>query len=113
VLKLKIMPRSVLSSLYGSTILASLALAPVAVQAQTAPAITTDAVVPSVSVVGSRRVGAASSTDTPVAIDFIPMTKAAEQSGQFDLAQVLSNLSPSFNSTRQTGADGRSSSTTA
>jgi len=106
VLKLKIMPRSVLASLYGSTILASLALAPGAVLAQTAPAITTDAVVPSVSVVGSRRVGAASSTDTPVAIDFIPMTKAAEQSGQFDLAQVLSNLSPSFNSTRQTGADG-------
>ena len=105
-LKLKIMPRSVLASLYGSTILASLALAPGIVQAQTAPAITTDAVVPSVSVVGSRRVGAASSTDTPVAIDFIPMTKAAEQSGQFDLAQVLSNLSPSFNSTRQTGADG-------
>jgi len=101
--KLKIMSGSVLFALYGSTIIA--ALLPAAAQAQTAPAAETTPM-SSVSVVGSRRVGAASSTDTPVAIDFIPMTKAAEQSGQFDLAQVLSNISPSFNSTRQTGADG-------
>jgi len=104
VIKLKIMSGAVLFALYGSAALA--VLAPTRVHAQTAPAATSGDVIPSVSVVGSRRVGAASSTDTPVAIDFIPMTKAAEQSGQFDLAQVLSNLSPSFNSTRQTGADG-------
>ena len=103
-IKLKIMSGSVLFALYGSAAL--LSLAPATVLAQTAPAATSGDIIPSVSVVGSRRVGAASSTDTPVAIDFIPMTKAAEQSGQFDLAQVLSNLSPSFNSTRQTGADG-------
>ena len=103
-IKLKIMSGAVLFALYGSAALA--VLAPTRVHAQTAPATTSGDVIPSVSVVGSRRVGAASSTDTPVAIDFIPMTKAAEQSGQFDLAQVLSNLSPSFNSTRQTGADG-------
>ena len=103
-IKLKIMSGSVLFALYGSAAL--LSLVPATAHAQTAPSATSGDVIPSVSVVGSRRVGAASSTDTPVAIDFIPMTKAAEQSGQFDLAQVLTNLSPSFNSTRQTGADG-------
>ena len=103
-IKLKIMSGAVLFALYGSAALA--VLAPTKAHAQAAPAATSGDIIPSVSVVGSRRVGAASSTDTPVAIDFIPMTKAAEQSGQFDLAQVLSNLSPSFNSTRQTGADG-------
>ncbi|WP_312487384.1 TonB-dependent receptor plug domain-containing protein, partial [Massilia timonae] len=98
------MSGSVLLALYGSAAL--LSLVPATAHAQTAPGVASGDVIPSVSVVGSRRVGAASSTDTPVAIDFIPMTKAAEQSGQFDLAQVLTNLSPSFNSTRQTGADG-------
>lgn len=102
--KLKIMSGSVLFALYGATVLAS--LAPASAHAQAAPAATGGDVIPSVSVVGSRRLGNASATDTPVAVDFIPMTKAAEQSGQFDLAQVLTNLSPSFNSTRQTGADG-------
>ncbi len=63
------------------------------------------AVVETVTVVGSRRVNG-SSTDTPVPVDFIPMTKVAEQGGQFDLAQSLQYISPSFNSTRQTGADG-------
>ena len=103
--KLKIMSGSVLFALYGATVLAALPAAAQAQTSPTSPAASGD-VIPSVSVVGSRRVGASSSIDTPVAVDFIPMTKAAEQSGQFDLAQVLSNLSPSFNSTRQTGADG-------
>lgn len=58
-----------------------------------------------VTIVGSRRVNA-SATDTPVPIDFISLTKSSEQGGQFDLAQSLQYLSPSFNSTRQTGADG-------
>lgn len=107
VFKLRLLPHSVLLALYGS----ALAFAPAA-QAQTtdAPSAPTarnqDQVIPSVSVVGSRRVGNASSTDTAVPVDFIPMTKATEQGGQFDLAQVLNNVSPSFNSTRQTGADG-------
>jgi iron complex outermembrane recepter protein len=107
VLTLKRLPQSVLLALYGGAAFA--ALIPAA-QAQStapaAPAITPGEVVPSVSVVGSRRVGNASSTDTAVPVDFIPMTKATEQGGQFDLAQVLNNVSPSFNSTRQTGADG-------
>jgi len=60
-----------------------------------------------VSVVGSRKtLQAASSTDTLVPVDIYSMSKVAEGGGQFDLAQTLQYLSPSFNSTRQTGADG-------
>ncbi|MEQ1517932.1 MAG: TonB-dependent receptor, partial [Usitatibacteraceae bacterium] len=70
-----------------------------------APAKAAPEVVDTVTVVGSRRVNA-SATDTPVPVDFIPMTKVSEQGGQFDLAQTLTYISPSFNSTRQTGADG-------
>ena len=103
---LKIMSRSLLLALYGSTALAALPTAALAQNTLATPAAGNADVVPSVSVVGSRRVGVASATDTPVAVDFIPMTKAAEQGGQFDLAQALATLSPSFNSTRQTGADG-------
>jgi iron complex outermembrane receptor protein len=58
----------------------------------------------SITVIGSRRANA-SATDTPVPVDIIPMAKAVEQGGQFDLAQTLQYISPSFNSTRQTGAD--------
>ncbi|MCS0632548.1 TonB-dependent receptor [Telluria mixta] len=102
-LKLTTIRQSVLLGLYGS---AALALAPAAfAQNATAPA-ASDATIQSVNIVGSRRVGNTSSTDTPVPVDYIPLTKAAEQSGQFDLAQTLANISPSFNSTRQTGADG-------
>jgi iron complex outermembrane receptor protein len=102
-LKLTTIRQSVLLGLYGS---AALALAPAAfAQNATAPA-ASDANIQSVNIVGSRRVGNTSSTDTPVPVDYIPLTKAAEQSGQFDLAQTLANISPSFNSTRQTGADG-------
>src|SRR4030095_12127230 len=39
-------------------------------------------------------------------IDFIPMAKEVEDGAHFDLAQTLQYISPSFNSTRQTGADG-------
>jgi iron complex outermembrane receptor protein len=60
-----------------------------------------------VTVVGSRKaLPAASSTDTLVPVDIYSMSKVAEGGGQFDLAQTLQYLSPSFNSTRQTGADG-------
>lgn len=58
-----------------------------------------------VTVVGTRRANA-SATDTALPVDFIAVTKSAEQGGQFDLAQTLQYASPSFNSTRQTGADG-------
>jgi iron complex outermembrane receptor protein len=99
-LKLTTIRHSVLLAIYGS---AAMAASPIAF-AQTTPA--ADATIQSVNVVGSRRVGNTSSTDTPVPVDYIPMTKVAEQGGQFDLAQALANISPSFNSTRQTGADG-------
>lgn len=60
-----------------------------------------------VTVVGSRKsLPAASSTDTLVPVDIYSMSKVSEGGGQFDLAQSLQYLSPSFNSTRQTGADG-------
>jgi len=60
-----------------------------------------------VTVVGSRKtLPAASSTDTLVPVDIYSMSKVTEGGGQFDLAQTLQYLSPSFNSTRQTGADG-------
>jgi iron complex outermembrane receptor protein len=108
---LKRLPQSVLLALYGGAALA--ALIPAAAHAQataattpTAPSAAQNEAMQSVNIVGSRRVGNASSTDTAVPVDFIPMTKATEQGGQFDLAQVLNNVSPSFNSTRQTGADG-------
>ncbi len=93
--------RSILVGLYGSAALASVTPA----FAQTAPQAGAEAM-PTVSIVGSRRVSATSATETAVPVDFIPMTRIAEQGGQFDLAQTLTYISPSFNSTRQTGADG-------
>jgi iron complex outermembrane recepter protein len=97
--------RAVLISLYGSAALASLAPAAFAQTVQTAPAAKQDDTVQTVNVVGTRRANA-SATETALPVDFIPMTKAAEQGAQFDLAQSLTYVSPSFNSTRQTGADG-------
>ncbi|NHZ36060.1 TonB-dependent receptor plug domain-containing protein [Massilia rubra] len=95
--------RSILLALYGSAALAVYAPASFAQSAQPAAK---EEVIPSVSVVGSRRVSANSATDTAVPVDLIPMTRLAEQGGQFDLAQTLTYISPSFNSTRQSGADG-------
>jgi iron complex outermembrane recepter protein len=102
VFKLHPLRHAILVSLYGGAIAA---LAPAA-HAQTTTSAAPAEPISTVSVVGSRRVGNASSTDTPVPVDFIPLTKVAEQGGQFDLAQTLTYISPSFNSTRQTGADG-------
>jgi iron complex outermembrane receptor protein len=103
-LKPTVIRQSLLLALYGS---AALAAFPSAALAQAgAPAAASDSSIQSVSIVGSRRVGNTSATDTTVPVDYIPLTKAAEQGGQFDLAQTLTNISPSFNSTRQTGADG-------
>lgn len=95
------MCRAVLIALYGATAMPTAFAQSVAA----APKKDEPAVVETVTVVGSRRVNA-SSTDTTVPVDFIPITKVAEQGGQFDLAQTLTYISPSFNSTRQTGADG-------
>ena len=102
-LKQKQLRRAVLLALHGS---AALTLAPAAFAQTASPEAAQADAVQSVHVVGTRRTGAASSTDTPVPVDIIPMTRLAEQGSQFDLAQTLTNISPSFNSTRQSGADG-------
>jgi len=94
--------RAVLVSLYGTAALASMAPA---AHAQSADANASAAPIQSVNVVGSRR-ATSSATDTVVPVDVIPMNKVAEQGAQFDLSQTLTYISPSFNSTRQTGADG-------
>lgn len=92
--------------LYGAAAVA--ALTPIsfaAAQATGAVAKESSSGLETVTIVGSRR-ATASATDTTLPIDFVPLTKASEQGGQFDLGQSLQYLSPSFNSTRQTGADG-------
>jgi len=99
--------QAVLLSLYGASAITAFVLAPAA-HAQTLATAEADiapAPLQSVTVVGSRR-ATSSSTDTVVPVDLIPMNKLAEQGGQFDLAQTLTYISPSFNSTRQSGADG-------
>ena len=95
-----VLRHAVLLSLYGSAALA--AMAPAA-HAQSADASASP--IQTVSVVGSRR-ATSSATNTVVPVDVIPMNKATEQGAQFDLSQTLTYVSPSFNSTRQTGADG-------
>lgn len=90
--------------LYGAAAVATLTPVSFAV-AQTTGAAKEASALEGVTIVGSRRVNA-SATDTPVPIDFIALSKVSEQGGQFDLSQSLQYLSPSFNSTRQTGADG-------
>ena len=96
--------RAVLLGLYGSGALA--AFVPPAFAQTATPETADNAAIQSVHVVGTRRTGATSATDTPVPVDVIPMTRLAEQGSQFDLSQTLTNISPSFNSTRQSGADG-------
>ncbi|MES2259100.1 MAG: TonB-dependent receptor [Pseudomonadota bacterium] len=97
-----VLRKAVLLSLYGGS--AAMATMAPAAFAQSAPE-ANNAPIQSVSVVGSRR-AASSATDTVVPVDVIPMSKASEQGAQFDLSQTLTYISPSFNSTRQTGADG-------
>jgi len=93
--------------LYGAAAAAVATLTPVSFAVAQTTGATKEATsaLEGVTVVGSRRVNA-SATDTPVPIDFIALSKVSEQGGQFDLSQSLQYLSPSFNSTRQTGADG-------
>ncbi|MEY4731048.1 MAG: hypothetical protein RL020_2206 [Pseudomonadota bacterium] len=97
--------KAVLLALYGATAFTATASLHYA-QAQTAAPDSETAKVEGVTVVGSRRANSSTATDTMVPVDTIPMSKSTEQGGQFDLAQSLQYLSPSFNSTRQTGADG-------
>jgi iron complex outermembrane receptor protein len=80
-LKLRPIRRGILLGLHGA---AALAIS----QDVLAQATVTDADVQSVRVVGSRRVGNTSATDTTVPVDTIQMSKVADQGGQFDLAQA-------------------------
>lgn len=58
-----------------------------------------------VQVVGSRSYNR-TATETPVAIDVIEMREVTNQVGQLDINQLLQYVAPSFNATRQSGADG-------
>ncbi len=105
-----ILRAAILRGLYGAAALsaslhANLALAQNPPAAPASDAKTAPTVVEQVNVIGTRRMNA-SSTDTVVPVDVVPLAKSAETGGNFDLAQTLANISPSFNSTRQTGADG-------
>ena len=94
--------QAVLFSLYGA---AALSFSPAAHAQSTPDTGAAAAPMQTVTLVGSRR-ATSSTTDTVVPVDIIPMNKVSEQGGQFDLAQSLTYISPSFNSTRQSGADG-------
>lgn len=56
-------------------------------------------------VVGTRRMDRAP-TSTPMPIDIIDVDEVTLASGQLDLNQLLQYVAPSFNSNRQSGADG-------
>lgn len=56
-------------------------------------------------VVGSRSYKR-SSTDSPVAIDVIDVADIVQRNGQLEINQFLQYVAPSFNATKQSGADG-------
>jgi iron complex outermembrane recepter protein len=58
-----------------------------------------------VSVVGSRSFKR-SATETAAPVDVIPVARVINQLGQVDVNQLLQFVAPSFNSNKQSGADG-------
>ena len=58
-----------------------------------------------VKIVGSRNKNRVAN-DTPVAIDFIDIENTATKSSQVEINQFLQYVIPSFNATKQSGADG-------
>ena len=58
-----------------------------------------------VEIVGSRKLNR-TSTETPVAVDIIDTKHLVSISGQLDVNQLLQYAAPSFNSNKQSGADG-------
>lgn len=56
-------------------------------------------------VVGTRSYNR-SSTESPLAIDILDLKDLANRFGQSDMNQILQYVAPSFNSNRQSGADG-------
>ncbi|MGO1068662.1 TonB-dependent receptor plug domain-containing protein [Lysobacter sp. CA199] len=90
----------------GGSLFAGSALAQDAQQDAAAAPASEARTLETVSVLGSRRSQRSSDTTSISPVDVLPMAKAAEEGGQFDLAQSLQYTAPSFNSTRQSGADG-------
>ena len=58
-----------------------------------------------ITVVGSRNMSR-TRVDTPVPVDVIPISQVVNDIGQVDLNQILNFIAPSFQSARQTIADG-------
>lgn len=58
-----------------------------------------------VTVIGSRS-AARTRVETPVPVDVIPLAQVVNEIGQVDLNQILTFIAPSFQSARQTVADG-------
>ena len=58
-----------------------------------------------VQIVGSRNINRVAN-DSPVAIDFIDIEKTASKNSQVEINQFLQYVIPSFNATKQSGADG-------
>ncbi len=58
-----------------------------------------------VTVTGSRA-AARTRTETPVPVDVIPLAQVINDIGQVDLNQIMNFIAPSFQSSRQTVADG-------
>lgn len=58
-----------------------------------------------VTVIGSRS-APRTRTETPVPVDLIPLSQVINDIGQVDLNQILTFIAPSFQSSRQTVADG-------
>lgn len=59
----------------------------------------------SVEIVGTRRLGR-TQTETAVGVDVIDISKLANSAGQINVDQLLESVAPSFNATKQSGADG-------
>jgi iron complex outermembrane receptor protein len=58
-----------------------------------------------VQIVGSRNTNR-SALDTPSAIDIIQLEEATSRTGQIEINQILQFIIPSFNASKQSGADG-------
>lgn len=58
-----------------------------------------------VEIIGSRNLNR-SITSSPVPIDYIDISKFADEQGNLDINQMLQYMAPSFNANRQSGADG-------
>jgi iron complex outermembrane recepter protein len=84
------------------------ALLPLSVQAQSTaapPAQTEENVVEAIVVTGSRSQQSRSNVDTPAPVDVVNAKQLAE-TGQVEVAQMINFVAPSFNSAKQTIANG-------